>query len=65
MLREDMRLKENHAVREKKEIEKKEKRVDDMQAELGRLNKVIEYLYFYGDKVNTFEVGAILRQINE
>ena len=36
-----------------------------MQAELGRLNKVIEYLYFYGDKVSTFDVGAILRQINE
>jgi len=36
-----------------------------MQAELSKLNQVIEYLYFYGDKVNTFEVGAILRQLKD
>ena len=36
-----------------------------MQNELAKLNKVIEYIYFYGDKINTFEVGAILRQIKE
>ena len=27
------------------------------------MNKVIEYLYFYGDKVSVFEKEAILKQI--
>ena len=60
-----MRAKEGSAIRERKEIEKKESRLSEMQSELAKLNQVIEYLYFYGDKVSTFDVGAILRQIKE
>lgn len=33
-----------------------------MQEELAKINKVIEYIYFYGDKIETFTIDSVLRQ---
>ena len=46
-----IRLKKGGIEREQKEIDRKERRLTELKAEFERVNKVIEYLYYYGDKV--------------
>jgi hypothetical protein len=41
-------------------MKKKEERLNDMQQEMEKLNKVVEYLFYYGDRVEEFKIERIL-----
>ena len=60
-----MRLKKGSVKRQQKEISQKNSKLDELKSNLNRINKVIEYIYFYGDNITEFDVGAILRQTDQ
>jgi hypothetical protein len=58
-----MHLKEKGIAREQQEITKKEQRLEQLRGEQERLNKVIEYIFFHGEKVQKFDSCSILQQL--
>lgn len=42
-------------------MKKKEERLKDMQQEMDKLNRVVEYLFYYGDRVDQFQIDKILQ----